>query len=75
MTAPITSCWGSSGSPGRPRQVVISSVGIRKGAFSEVSGFTALPSPEFWHTITVRRPASHAPAAIATASPSLAAPM
>ena len=49
-------------------------VGMRKGAFSEVSGLTALPRPEFWHITTVRRPASQAPAAIATASPSLAAP-
>ena len=47
---------------------------MRKGELSEVSGLTALPRPEFWHITTVRRPASQAPAAIATASPSLAAP-
>ncbi len=47
---------------------------MRNGAFSEVSGLTALPSPEFWHITAVPRPASQAPAAIATASPSLAAP-
>ena len=52
----------------------MNSVGIANGAFSEVSGLTALPSPEFWQITTVRRPASQAPAAIATASPSLAAP-
>ncbi len=52
----------------------MSSVGIRKGKLSEVSGLTALPRPEFWHITTVRRPASQAPAAMATASPSLAAP-
>jgi len=50
------------------------SVGIRKGAFSDVSGLTAFPSPEFWHMTTVCRPPSQAPAAMATASPSLAAP-
>jgi hypothetical protein len=71
---PISACCGSSGMPGSPRHVVIIRVGMRNGSFSEVSGFTALPRPEFWHITTVRRPASHAPAAIATASPSLAAP-
>ena len=71
---PITSCCGSSFSPGSPRHVVMKRVGMRNGAFREVSGLTALPSPEFWHITTVRRPASQAPEAIATASPSLAAP-
>ena len=47
---------------------------MRNGKLSEVSGLTALPSPEFWHITTVLRPASQAPAAMATASPSLAAP-
>ena len=74
MIRPITSCCGSSFSPGWPRQVVTNRVGMRNGAFRLVSGFTALPSPEFWHITTVRRPASHAPAATATASPSDAAP-
>ncbi len=71
---PISLCCGSSPMPGWPRHVVISSVGMRKGVLSEVSGLTALPRPEFWHMTTVFRPASQAPAAIATASPSLAAP-
>ena len=47
---------------------------MRKGWLREVSGLTVLPRPEFWHITTVRRPASQAPAATATASPSLAAP-
>ena len=47
---------------------------MRNGVLSDVSGLTALPSPEFWHITTVRRPASQPPAAMATASPSLAAP-
>ena len=47
---------------------------MRNGKLSEVRGFTALPSPEFWHMTTVFRPASQAPAAMATASPSLVAP-
>ena len=71
---PISACCGSSGMPGSPRHVEIIRVGMRNGSFNDVSGFTALPRPEFWHITTVRRPASHAPAAIATASPSLAAP-
>ncbi len=71
---PISSCCGSSCRPGWPRQVTISKVGMRNGALSEVSGLTALPSPEFWHMTAVSSPASHAPAAMATASPSLAAP-
>jgi len=70
----INLCCGSSPMPGLTPPVVISSVGMRKGALSEVSGLTALPRPEFWHMTTVFRPASQAPAAIATASPSLAAP-
>ena len=74
MTSPMTLCCGSSGIPGCPRQVVTSRVGMRNGASSDVSGLTALPSPEFWQSTTVCRPASHAPAAIAIASPSLAAP-
>ena len=74
MISPISSCCGSSGMPGSPRQVVTKRVGMRKGWFSEVSGLTAFPNPEFWHITTVRRPASQAPAAMATASPSLAAP-
>ena len=47
---------------------------MRNGKLSEVRGFTALPSPEFWHMTTVFRPASQAPDAMATASPSLVAP-
>ncbi len=74
MIRPISSCWGSSPMPGWPRQVTTRSVGIRNGALSEVSGLTAFPSPEFWHMTTVFLPASHAPAATATASPSLVAP-
>ena len=74
MIRPISSCCGSSFSPGWPRQVTISRVGMRNGVLSEVSGLTALPRPEFWHITAVPRPASQAPAAIATASPSLAAP-
>ena len=46
----------------------------RNGKLSEVRGLTAFPSPEFWHMTTVFLPASHAPAATATASPSLVAP-
>mgnify|MGYP000379160179 CR=1 FL=1 len=41
-------------------------------AFSEVSGLTALPRPEFCIIATERRPPSAAPLAVATASPSLA---
>ena len=74
MIRPISSCCGSSWIPGWPRQVTIRSVGIRNGKLREVRGFTMFPSPEFWHMTTVRRPASHAPAASATASPSLVAP-
>ena len=72
---PISSCWGSSAAPpGSPRQVTIIRTGRRKVQVSEVSGLTALPSPEFWNMATAPRPPSVAPAAIATASPSLAAP-
>ncbi len=73
VISPISACCGSSARPGWPRQVTISSVGMRNGVFSEVSGLIALPRPEFWHITTVWRPPSQAPAAIATASPSLAA--
>ena len=44
------------------------------GRIREVRGLIAFPRPEFWHVITVFRPASQAPAAMAVASPSLAAP-
>jgi hypothetical protein len=54
--------------------VTTRSVGIRNGKLSEVSGLTAFPRPEFWHMTTVFWPASQAPAAMATASPSLVAP-
>ncbi len=47
VTRPMTSCWGSSRTPGRPRQVHTSSSGMRNGWFMEVSGLTMLPSPEF----------------------------
>ena len=47
---------------------------MRNGKLSEVSGLTAFPRPEFWHITTVFLPASQAPAAMATASPSLVAP-
>ena len=70
---PISWCCGSSESPGPARQVTIKSVGMRNGAFSDVIGLTALPRPEFCNMTAVRRPASQAPEAIATASPSLAA--
>ncbi len=70
---PISSCCGSSGVPGSPRQVTRSRTGSRSVWQSEVSGLTALPRPEFCRMTTGRRPASRAPAAIATASPSLAA--
>lgn len=73
---PISSCCGSScGPPGSPRNVTMRSDGILKIAFSDVSGETALPSPEFCIITTARRPPTSAPAAIATASPSFAAPM
>ena len=70
----MSSCWGSSWIPGWPRHVTMSSVGIRNGQLSDVSGLMVLPRPEFWHMTTVWRPVSQAPAAIATASPSLVAP-
>ena len=73
VIGPISRCCGSSSIPGPPRQVTINNVGMRNGWLSEVSGLTALPSPEFWHITTVSLPASQAPEAIATASPSLAA--
>ena len=47
---------------------------MRNGQFSEVSGLTALPRPEFCIRTADGRPASQAPAAIATASPSQVAP-
>ena len=74
VIGPINSCCGSSVIPGWPRHVTIIMVGILNGWFSDVSGLTVLPRPEFWHITTVFRPASQAPEAIATASPSLAAP-
>jgi hypothetical protein len=74
VMGPISSCCGSSAAPpGSARQVTTSSTGMRKVQVSDVSGLTALPSPEFWNIATARRPASEAPAAMATASPSLAA--
>ena len=48
---------------------------MRKTAFSEVSGLTALPRPEFCIITIARLPPSSAPVAIATASPSFVAPM
>ena len=74
VTRPIRVCCGSSGRPGSPRQVTISRVGMRNGWFSDVSGLTALPNPLFCIITAVPRPPSQAPAAMATASPSLAAP-
>ena len=68
---PISSCCGSSRRPGLPRHETIRSTGIRSVLQSEVSGFTALPRPEFCSITTGDLPASCAPAAIATASPSL----
>lgn len=47
---------------------------MRKGWLSEVSGLTALPSPLFCIITQAPWPPSQAPAATATASPSLAAP-
>lgn len=70
---PISSCWGSSLSPGAPRWVMISKTGMRNTQVSEVSGLTALPSPEFCIITTVGSPPSAAPAPMATASPSFAA--
>ena len=71
---PIKRCWGSSPSAsGSPRNVTTSKIGILAVCVSDVSGLTALPSPEFWKIATAGVPASCAPAAIATASPSLAA--
>ncbi len=49
------------------------STGMANVNASEVSGFTRLPKPEFWISTALRRPASSAPAAIASAPPSLAA--
>ena len=46
---------------------------MRNGWFNDVNGLTALPNPEFWNITTAPRPASQAPEAMATASPSLAA--
>ena len=46
-----------------------------KIALSEVRGETALPSPEFCIIAIARLPPSWAPLAMATASPSFAAPM
>jgi hypothetical protein len=52
---------------------MISNTGISKVCVSEESGLIALPRPEFWNMQTARFPPSSLPAAIATASPSLAA--
>jgi hypothetical protein len=72
VTGPISACWGSSATPGWPRQVTISNCGRRKVQVSEVKGLTALPSPEFCIMVMPRFPASAMPAISATASPSLA---
>ena len=56
VIGPISACCGSSGTPGWPRQVTISSCGRRKVQVSEVSGLTALPSPEFCIIAMPRRP-------------------
>ena len=47
VIGPISACCGSSATPGWPRQVTISSCGRRNVQVSDVSGLTALPSPEF----------------------------
>ena len=73
---PMKACCGSSaGPPGSPRSVTMSKIGKRNVSVSDVSGLTALPSPEFWNKTPAGRPPSSLPAAMATASPSLAAPM
>jgi hypothetical protein len=72
---PISSCCGSSFTPGAPRCVQIKSSGIRKTWVREVSGLTALPSPEFWIMTAAGLPPIAAPAAVATASPSFAEEM
>jgi hypothetical protein len=72
----MSSCCGSSWAPpGSPRSVVITSTGTLKIMLREVSGLTVLPKPEFWNITTARLPPRSAPEAMATASPSLAAPM
>ena len=48
-------------------------IGNRKVYVRDVSGLTAFPSPEFCIIATLLEPPSEAPAANATASPSLAA--
>jgi len=74
VMGPISACCGSSfGPPGSPRSVTMRRMGSSKMAFSEVSGLTALPSPEFWNIATARWPPSCAPVAMATASPSFVA--
>ena len=60
-------------SPDAPRWVHTIKMGIRNVCVSELSGLTALPSPEFCISATLRLPPIAAPAAIATASPSFAA--
>lgn len=73
VIGPISACCGSSGTPGWPRHVTIRSCGSLNVHVSDVSGLTALPSPEFCIIAIPRRPPSVAPATSATASPSLAA--
>jgi hypothetical protein len=73
VIGPISACCGSSATPGSPRQVTISSCGKRKVQDREVSGLTALPSPEFCIIeMPCAPPASVTPAINATASPSFA---
>ncbi len=47
VIGPIKACCGSSGTPGCPRQVTINNCGKRNVQVKDVSGLTALPSPEF----------------------------
>ncbi len=78
VIGPINACCGSSAMPGCARQVTINNCGNRKVQVSEVSGLTALPSPEFCIMAIPRpyaalaSPASATPAISATASPSFA---
>ena len=69
---PMSSCCGSSFWPGWPRWVAMIKNGILQTQASDVSGLTALPRPEFCIITTERRPPMAAPAAVASASPSLA---
>nr|WP_239648721.1 hypothetical protein [Nocardiopsis chromatogenes] len=73
-TRPIHRCCGSPGpASGHPRMLTSPSSPIRYGSTSEVSGLTRLPKPEFWAITPARTPDRAAPAAVASAVPSLAA--